>query len=206
MNEEILKIIEFENLILSEYSDKKMEYSEHKKSVCNCKNDPIGTALFLIDFVKSEIKSRQRLPDFFIKLNSDIQHILIGVKDRINTHNCVNCSLKHVASAAVIINEILNGYENSDHEMFLMGNLNEATEQIAETSVEISNELRNLRVDIFENDQKITQTHLKRAKGIYRKIRQLSDIEIKPEQISRNSVNQSVIPKAPCGCGKKNLT
>jgi hypothetical protein len=49
----------------------------------------------------------------------------------INRHNCVQCSLKHLASAAVIAREICNGYNTAEYCFYLIGNLNEAQEQIS---------------------------------------------------------------------------
>jgi hypothetical protein len=86
---------------------------------------------------------------------------------RINMHDCINCTKKHLSSAIVIMNEILNGYKATDHEIYLMGNLNEASEQITGFSLEISNALRDLRVDIFETKKKLFPEHLEKAKKLW---------------------------------------
>jgi Na+/phosphate symporter len=79
-----------------------------------------------------------------------------------------------------------------------MGNLNEACEQIAETSLELSNELRALRVDIFEKERNVSQSHLRRIKDIYRKTRARSDINIRKVS-QENDRERPQITKAPCG-------
>jgi hypothetical protein len=202
MDAEILRIIDFEERILSECKTGEGRFNELKSKLNNCcENDSYPYAILLLSFLKNAVKETGVLPSFFDELPFGIRRILDEKKERINTHDCVNCSLKHVSSAAVIINEILNGYENTDHEIFLMGNLNEACEQIAETSLELSNELRNLRVDIFEKERKVTQPHLRRIKDIYREIRQLSDTNIKMQK-TNNHIQKT--PKKPCGCSKNN--
>lgn len=93
---------------------------------------------------------------------------------RINTHDCKDCAMKHLASAAVIAGEILNGYGDTDHEMFLLGNLNEAAEQIAGILPRISAQIRKLRLEMFPPGKApgITRSHLEDFKRIYQALRE----------------------------------
>jgi len=196
-----MEIINFKGKIFSEYEriKKKFDALENKKGITYRGSD-IQNAVILITLLKLEITESGKLPSFFNELDEELKEVLLQKEENINTHNCAKCALKHVSSAAVIINEILNGYQNSDHEIFLMGNLNEASEQIAETSTELSNELRDLRVDIFETQKKITQSHLRRAKEIYRKIRALTGVRIGKETLEKKQ--EFSIENKPCACNK----
>lgn len=60
----------------------------------------------------------------------------------INRHNCIQCCLKHLASAAVIAREIRNGYDTPEYRFYLIGNLNEAQEQISGIDPAISRLIR----------------------------------------------------------------
>lgn len=62
-----------------------------------------------------------------------------------NQHFCADCSLKHLASAAVLAGEILNGYNTPEYAFYLLGNLNEAEEQLSGIDPVIANALRQLR-------------------------------------------------------------
>ncbi len=64
----------------------------------------------------------------------------------INRHNCVQCGIKHLASAAVIAREILNGYDTPEYRFYLIGNLNEAQEQLAGIDPNLSRLIRSLRL------------------------------------------------------------
>ena len=44
----------------------------------------------------------------------------------VNQHSCVDCAIKHLASAVVIAREILTGYNTPQYRLALIGNLNEA--------------------------------------------------------------------------------
>lgn len=41
-------------------------------------------------------------------------------------HDCIECAKKHLSKALVLSEEIPNGYEDTDHEIYLIGNLAEA--------------------------------------------------------------------------------
>ena len=201
MSNGLMEIISFKEKIFSEYGRIKMKFDalENKKGITYRGSD-IQNAIILITLLKLEVTEAGKLPSFFDELNEELKEVFLQKEENINTHNCAKCALKHVSSAAVIISEILNGYENSDHEIFLMGNLNEASEQISETSMELSNELRNLRVDIFETQKRITQSHLRKAKEIYRKLRALTDIRIGKETLEKR--REVSIENKPCACNK----
>lgn len=203
MSEGILKIIDYEEKIFSEYANikKRMEVLNKLPEISPA-GSSLRRAVFLVTSLKMEIDKTGRLPSFFNELDAEIKEILTQKNDVINTHTCVNCALKHVSSAAVIINEILNGYANTDHEIFLMGNLNEATEQIAETSTKLSNELRDLRVDIFETQKKVIRSHLRKIKEIYHEIKVLSGNKLSNE-ISTNPQVVTGTEIKPCLCKGK---
>lgn len=128
-------------------------------------------------------------------------------QDRINRHDCVDCALKHVSTASTIIIEMLNGYNNDDYEMYLIGNLNEAQEQITGIDIGIANELRNLRIDIFEISKVLSIKHLELIREIYTKIKKMQ-----PGNIIINKPNKPIqIIKSkhkPCGScgGSKNIS
>ncbi len=65
--------------------------------------------------------------------------------NRINTHDCRHCAVKHLASAAVIAREILTGYDTPEYRLYLIGNLNEAQEQLAGIAPGTAGLVRNLR-------------------------------------------------------------
>jgi hypothetical protein len=195
--------MDFEDRILSEYDAGKAGFYALTSSLAtSCKEDRFPYAMRLAGFLRNEVRKSGTLPSFFNELELGIRKFILGSESKINTRDCVNCTLKHVSSAAVIINEILNGYENTDHEIFLMGNLNEACEQISETSIKLSNELRNIRVDIFEKEKKVTQLHLKKVKEIYRKVRAFTDVKIGKEILEKLPVKIKTAEK-PCGCRGK---
>ena len=64
----------------------------------------------------------------------------------INRHNCVQCCIKHLASAAVIAREIRNGYNTPEYRFYFIGNLNEAQEQISGIDPKLSRLIRTLRL------------------------------------------------------------
>ena len=64
----------------------------------------------------------------------------------INRHNCTQCCIKHLASAAVIAREILNGYDTPEYRFYLIGNLNEAQEQITGIDPNLARLIRILRL------------------------------------------------------------
>ncbi len=63
----------------------------------------------------------------------------------INRHTCADCALKHLASAAVIAREIQNGHDTPQYRLFLLGNLNEAQEQLAGIDPGMAGLIRTLR-------------------------------------------------------------
>jgi len=137
----------------------------------------------------------------------------------INTFHCLNCTLKHLASAIVEMGELRKGYWNTDHEIFCMGNLAEASEQIDEYSNDIAMELRSLRIDIFETQKMVTEEHLVLAKDLFWKIKKIADpdVQIKAVEsikVSKNMQNHYRAAQAqaqldvkigvkPSGCGCK---
>lgn len=67
----------------------------------------------------------------------------------INTHQCRNCCIKHLSSAAVLMREIMTGYDTLEYRMFLMGNLNEAQEQITGVDDRVAERIREFRLKLF---------------------------------------------------------
>ena len=119
---------------------------------------------------------------------------------RINTHDCVDCALKHLAAAIVEMGELQRGYWNTDHEIYCEGNLNEACEQIAGYAPDIADKLRNLRANIFNDRKGITIGHINISKGIYWEIRRIKYPDTTP--IPPKPIAQSVL-KAPRPCCDK---
>lgn len=64
----------------------------------------------------------------------------------INRHNCIQCCIKHLASAAVIAREILNGHDTAEYRFYLIGNLNEAQEQITGIDPNLARLIRTIRL------------------------------------------------------------
>ena len=60
----------------------------------------------------------------------------------INRHNCLSCAVKHLASAAAIAREMITGYDTADYRLYLVGNLNEAQEQLTGIDPEMANLVR----------------------------------------------------------------
>ena len=67
------------------------------------------------------------------------------METRYNKHLCADCCLKHLASAGAIAKEILNGYDTAEYAFYLLGNLNEAEEQLAGLDPLSANAIRQLR-------------------------------------------------------------
>lgn len=141
--------------------------------------------------------------------SSNLQKLIdIGIfelkKDRINKHDCINCTLKHISTSSTIIIEMLNGYNNDDYEMYLMGNLNEAQEQIAGINLDISNKIRNLRIDIFETQNELNIEHLNICRTLYTEIKSLKE---NPKLVIKKSDTKIEDIKKPCSCsGNKNTS
>ena len=67
------------------------------------------------------------------------------MQTRFNQHQCADCCLKHLAAAGTIAREILNGYNTAEYAFYLLGNLNEAEEQLAALDPLTANAIRQLR-------------------------------------------------------------
>ena len=81
--------------------------------------------------------------------------------ESINRHNCLNCAVKHLASAAAIAREMLTGYDTPEYRLYLLGNLNEAQEQLTGIDVELANLVRQVRLWIAPDRLEITITQEK---------------------------------------------
>ena len=66
----------------------------------------------------------------------------------VNQHSCVDCAIKHLASAVVIAREILTGYNTPQYRLTLIGNLNEAQEQLSGIDPKLANHIRSLRLKL----------------------------------------------------------
>ena len=62
---------------------------------------------------------------------------------------CIDCTLKHLGSAAIQIEECLDGYPNFD--IYVIGNLDQAAQEIRELSPEMGQIIRSHRVHWMEN-------------------------------------------------------
>lgn len=112
----------------------------------------------------------------------------------INTHQCRNCCIKHLSSAAVLAREIMTGYDTLEYRMFLMGNLNEAQEQITGVDDRIAERIREFRLKLFPEGMTF---------GV-----KSPDLDWFPETVrlllAEGSVRPSPprLPAAPCRCRK----
>jgi hypothetical protein len=126
--------------------------------------------------------------------------------ERINTHDCVDCALKHLSAAVVEMGELQRGYWNTDHEIYCEGNLNEACEQIAGYAPEIAEKLRVLRANIFSEREGVKTGHIKICKGIYWEIKRIKYPDATPlpaMSIAQSALKSPSLPDKPCNCGKK---
>jgi len=128
-----------------------------------------------------------------INVNSGIQVPIRREKRNINTEHCINCTMKHLSSAAVQMEELILGYWGTPHEVFCMGNLNEASEQIYKYSHETALRIRQLRLDIFEKKKEATKEHVEEAISIYFHVKSFID---NPPQLQ---------DEKKCGCNKKGV-
>ena len=62
---------------------------------------------------------------------------------------CIDCTLKHLGSAAIQIEECLDGYPNFD--IYVIGNLDQAAQEIRELSPEMGQIIRAHRVRWMED-------------------------------------------------------
>lgn len=62
---------------------------------------------------------------------------------------CIDCTLKHLGSAAIQIEECLDGYPNFD--IYVIGNLDQASQEIRELSPEMCQIIRAHRVNWMED-------------------------------------------------------
>ena len=58
---------------------------------------------------------------------------------------CIDCTLKHLGSAAIQLEECLDGYPNFD--IYVIGNLDQAAQEIRELSPEMGRIIRSHRVN-----------------------------------------------------------
>ena len=109
----------------------------------------------------------------------------------LNEHTCADCSLKHLAAAGVILQEMLNGYNLDTYAYYLLGNLNEAEEQIISVDPAAANAIRQLRRALFPSG---LTAELSAARADY-----LREIALGIHQKSRLGLYQREI----CACNSK---
>ncbi len=121
--------------------------------------------------------------------------------DRVNKDDCVSCTLKHLSAAIVEMGELQKGYWDTDHEIYCEGNLNEASEQIAGIDLRLANQLRALRVNVFNDRAGIKPSHIKICKQLFWQVKKY----LKDE---KTIIHTSATPKKPkpCNCGKSKTT
>jgi hypothetical protein len=125
-------------------------------------------------------------------------------KDVVNRHDCFNCAFKHLGEAAVIIEEMLNGYYNETYEVFLIGHLALAQRHLAFIDVSLSNAVRDFRVDIFETTNRIDEAVYKACLELSVKV-MLSRSTPRLTIIKRTPENkkQTGLPCGTCGSSKR---
>lgn len=204
------------DFIKNNYPELLEQFPSLKKESCGCG----GLTGILQMLISEKIKENNDFPDDFNELEYNDRRMVMSSLAVINTHSCVNCSMKHLASAIVEMGELRKGYWNTDHEIFCMGNLTEASEQMDAYSNDIAMQLRNLRIDIFETQKLVTEEHLAQAKDLFWKIKKIAEPDIvikesKPVKVAKNTQiyfnnaqakSQALPNNAPrtsgCGCKK----
>ena len=120
--------------------------------------------------------------------------------ESINRHNCLNCAVKHLASAAAIAREMLTGYDTPEYRLYLLGNLNEAQEQLTGIDVELANLVRQVRLWIAPDRLEITITQEK-----LQAIETLGKVVAKrPASLPAPKAGEPAAPPAipPCRCSE----
>lgn len=120
--------------------------------------------------------------------------------ESINRHNCLNCAVKHLASAAAIAREMLTGYDTPEYRLYLLGNLNEAQEQLTGIDVELANLVRQVRLWIAPDRLEITITQEK-----LQAIETLGKVVAKrPASLPAPMAGEPAAPTAvpPCRCSE----
>ena len=84
-------------------------------------------------------------------------------------HDCVECAKKHLSQALVLLEEILNGYQGTDHEIYCMGHLAEASSHLLDQPV-LAQNIRTLRKELFEDKRPPTLTDLENIKTMWKSI------------------------------------
>ncbi len=93
-----------------------------------------------------------------------------------NYRDCVECAKKHISQVIVECAEILNGYMDTDHEMFVEGNLACAENHLITSHTKLANEIRIIRLNILKTDT-IKAENIKILSNIYKKIKNLVEIQ-----------------------------
>ncbi len=204
------------NFVKKNYPDVLDKCPSFKKETCCCG----GLAGILQMLIGENIKENKIFPDGFDELEYNDRRMVMSSLAVINTHSCINCSMKHLASAIVEMGELRKGYWNTDHEIFCMGNLAEASEQMDAYSNDIAMELRSLRIDIFETQKLVTDEHLIQAKDLFWKIKKIAEPDVvikesKPVKVAKNTqayfnnaqaksqaLSSNVPRTSGCGCKK----
>ncbi len=107
----------------------------------------------------------------------------------INRHNCVNCALKHLASAAVLAKELLHGYESAEYRFYLLGNLSEAQQQLSAIDPLQAEVIRTLRHALLPAGLQAQITK--------ERLRQLETVAITVDTLQKNGFYQF---GRPCNC------
>ncbi len=120
---------------------------------------------------------------------------------RMNRHDCWDCAKKHLASAIVELGELQRGYWGTDHEIYAMGNLNEASEHLYSLAPELANVMRGLRIDIFTKTKAVEARHIELAKSIYWRISTLESAAPESDKAPLASPDPTPARKHCCGKG-----
>ncbi len=188
------------NFIKNKYPDLLEKIPSLKNKECGCG----GMDGILQMLISEKIKEHKAFPDGFNELEYNDRRMIMNTLKIINTHGCIKCTMKHLASSIVEMGELRKGYWNTDHEIFCMGNLTEASEQIDEYSNDIAMAIRELRIDIFETQKAVTDEHLKTAKELFWKVKKIGEpsLEIKTEEQAKNPYQMKIVENKSGCCGK----
>lgn len=96
-------------------------------------------------------------------------------------HDCAHCAKKHLSQALVILEEILGGYQNTDHEIYCMGHLAEAASHLL-SNPELSASIRDFRKKLFEQRAGVSVDDLAKIKEFCSKLNQKSVLSPTPQQ------------------------
>lgn len=161
-----------ENQFIEAYPELKTKYLNMKQEInnSNCKNCSKNSKILQLLNELTYLDNKNRKNEFFKEIYGENFYnvLLTSIKrenKQINTTNtsqelsdgprssCPNCSMKHISNAIVLLNESKMGYPA--HRWLAIGHLDQAAEEILRDYPIIANTIRNIRLELMENPDKI---------------------------------------------------